>query len=659
MPGVLPYAFFNNTVYFLLGREHKEVGWDGGNTFSDFGGSIDPKHTTTEFLAKFGATSADQDKVTASVEFWEETMGLFFTELEIYNLLKSKNDITLKSGPYVEHLLRIEYNPYWVTLFQNAYNYVLSCTAPHPTKIGYNIIPSCPEGYTEKTEIKWFSYNELETSMKTVNELRPDLVNTLRKIFATPQFSQLLAEASIFIDPSTKGNETPVQALPIIAPSEPTWPAFYPSPSDVGNVAGGTGTLQQQYQSLSNSCPKLFKNDFIKIFAYIDRINQIHYEISDFIKSSQSSTGVYWSSNYCPHMDTKLKIKSIGSGDYGTAESVIGPVTKCCNPSPIEFVIKSLKSSNIDESQLQKIKINYPILDGLTAPLNDNFATEVVALATTNMLASQSICYNLPYFYGVAKCAPTKMTYMYLQRIENSFKSTSISDSEFDSITLQGFMAILALWSQKLVHGDININNIAYNTTSPRHPVYKIDSQYYIGSPTDKVLYLIDFGFGFIKDQSEPQLRLQKDKDRYMNNINWTPTMKSGLLSQPVHLAYKGYYVPTSELSTQSSNIIRNAATIRRHLLDLYLFFETLKGFGISKIMHYQSMISRFYTSFVNPVVLASSIASPDEAIVNVWNVLLKEFLTLSNVRKITEAELLKLNPSELMFLGALELNFD
>lgn len=218
--GVLPYAYYNNTVYFLLGKEHKEIGWSGSEKYADFGGSVETKHkdfnalstitgvpvdkNSTFELSKIASIAADYPKYTAAVEFWEETMGLFYDTKEMFDLLKNQNNI-VTTPPYAEHLVNIEYNPFWVDIFKSAYDYVLSCAKPHDSKEGYMYIPSCPEGFTEKTEIKWFSYDEIKKAIEQKdptwsNLFRPEFISTVSKIFTLPAFKTIIDKSTIFID---------------------------------------------------------------------------------------------------------------------------------------------------------------------------------------------------------------------------------------------------------------------------------------------------------------------------------------------------------------------------------------------------------------------------------------------------------------------------
>jgi len=671
--GVLPYAYYNNTIYFLFGREHKEHGWSGGDKFSDFGGAVEHKHKDPSTLSEFGATLEDYPMITGATEFWEETLGLFYNKKETFKMLKDQKGIVVKGSNYYEHLLKVDYNPFWVELFRNAYNYVLSCAVPDTKKIGYMKIPSCPEGFTEKTEIKWFSYADVkeavETGLPKSAEYRPELIGTLAKLFKMPEFAKLLDEASIFKDPSTVGFVAPVEPEKILPSEEYKWPDFYPEKTLINK--GLVNSLTNHFSFLLATLPFIVKNPKeAQMFNYIDLINQLHYETKQFIylkavpgagiKEAPVLNKAYWTNKYCPLADKSLTTTILGSGSYGTAYSATGPMTKCCGV-PIKFVVKSTNKPP-ESSQLGFIQIDIPFADSIVPSgqkKTDIFATEVASLAFTNYLVTHSICYNLPYFYGAAHCVTDSNTYMYMQEFSTKFDSSKgkINDDEVSSMLLQGLMAIYALYKVKLVHGDINKDNLAYNLLEPavtKRPVYKCDGKYFVGPLTNKILYLIDFGMGFIKDKLEPTYRLEKDKDRINNNINWTNQLKpfSTIIKSPAYEAYKGYFV------NNSTN--ENAAFLRRHLLDLYLLFDTLnQKVGVTKMASANAAIRDYFMPyFANPVHFVSIAKEPmDKLMETIWKKIFEEIGKNTTVLVMDETEVQKLNPADLMFLGNLDID--
>lgn len=672
--GVLPYAFFNNTIYFLIGREHKEVGWTGSNTFSDFGGAVEAAHESAEVLAEYGANPNEYATITAAVEFWEETMGLFYNSQQTFKMLTDQKGIKLASGTYLEHLLRVEYNPFWVELFTNAYNYVLSCAVASKKKIGMMHIPSCPDGFTEKTEIKWISYADLKNAVDMSNpEYRYHFRKTLQSLFKHNDFHQLLAEASIFKDPSIVGFIAPINPEPILPRVEYQWPVFYPNKNELitGHkliASGPINSVKTQYHHLIVNLPIVIYNEkMAQMFQYIDSINQYHQEVKLYVylKSLPGAKAtdlpimknIYWVSKYCPLIDVNLQSKKLGSGSYGDTFLLSGPITKCCS-KPLQFVAKSIKHS-FDSTQLMNLALDSPCNNVLPKKkITDIFATESVSLAAVNCLVTHSVCYNFPYFYGTSLCQTNNITYMYMQFIEKSFSEETVTDTETDSIILQGLMGLYAMYKLKLVHGDINEHNLSYNLLPPgvtKNPIYQIKSELYLMGPkTNKILYFIDFGMGFIKDVLEPAPRLIKDKQRINNNVNWQKNIEKNIQSDdfkgPGFNAYKGYYVHNSDQA--------DAAYLRRHLLDLYLLSETFnKKFGATKII---SEIQKIILPiFYNPYFYALhperlGYTSAEEIIDKVWELILKNNQIYGKIESYDRFEIRNLNPSDLMFLGNL-----
>lgn len=166
--GFLPYGYSKekNSYYFLLAREHAETGWSGSETWSDFGG----KAEGTNFLHE------------AARGLWEESMGILGTLPDLTTNLK--NGVVYRFTDAYIYLLPIpvDFNiPY---RFYSVYDYFSGCMKPSKEKKGYNYIPTCPEGRLEKTAMKWFSLQEIQTEMKTPGKyrLRPEFISSFRQI---------------------------------------------------------------------------------------------------------------------------------------------------------------------------------------------------------------------------------------------------------------------------------------------------------------------------------------------------------------------------------------------------------------------------------------------------------------------------------------------
>lgn len=132
--GVIPYALTDQGYMFLLGREKYVSGWSGSNKWSEFGGKLDPRDENVY--------------ATAAREAYEESMGFLGTREELYARLYDAPGHAVNSGFSIP--LEIEYNPELAQLFKRVFEY-------------FSFIRSPPEGRMEKTEIRWFSVQEIKT----------------------------------------------------------------------------------------------------------------------------------------------------------------------------------------------------------------------------------------------------------------------------------------------------------------------------------------------------------------------------------------------------------------------------------------------------------------------------------------------------------------
>lgn len=145
--GVLPYAKRIDVrtgqpeYVVLLGREHKEVGWSDSEKWAPFGGRPDPRD----------ASAAD----AAAREAYEESMGFLGSPGDLRELVNSS--IGIRTGPEgVLYLAEVPYDDGLPTYFANVVGYLAACKRSTPTGTGLRrIVPTCPEGYLEKTSVAW------------------------------------------------------------------------------------------------------------------------------------------------------------------------------------------------------------------------------------------------------------------------------------------------------------------------------------------------------------------------------------------------------------------------------------------------------------------------------------------------------------------------
>lgn len=149
--GILPYAKYNDKVYFLLGR-------DTDNKWSDFGGRCEPN-------------DRNEWEITACREFFEESLGSVFSydyaKKNIKNNKKTKmiKSITPSGYDYYMYLMKINYDNNIRTKFLSTRNFISG-------------LSTIDKKYLEKNDIRWVS---METLLYTITEEKSLL--TLRHIF--------------------------------------------------------------------------------------------------------------------------------------------------------------------------------------------------------------------------------------------------------------------------------------------------------------------------------------------------------------------------------------------------------------------------------------------------------------------------------------------
>lgn len=150
--GILIYSFNNeNKLVFLLGKENKS------KKYCDFGG---------------GKENNETDEETAIREFDEESMRSIMTIEEITN--KIKNDsFNVVVNNYREYVVKIDYNEYIPQIYNRIRDKLDICMLDMNGKYQ---IPTCPNGFLEKSEMRWFTINDLK---KEINNLRPVFKPTL------------------------------------------------------------------------------------------------------------------------------------------------------------------------------------------------------------------------------------------------------------------------------------------------------------------------------------------------------------------------------------------------------------------------------------------------------------------------------------------------
>lgn len=141
--GILPVVLHNSVLFFLMGKERHN------NLWCDFGGSHNPNESIFD---------------TAIREGGEELNGLMGINEKLQNNVKKNliTEITTKNNPsYTSILFKTEYDPNLVTSFTNI-NTFAETYFP-------NLIDNHHNGLFEKTQVKWFTIDEL---IKNNNKFR-------------------------------------------------------------------------------------------------------------------------------------------------------------------------------------------------------------------------------------------------------------------------------------------------------------------------------------------------------------------------------------------------------------------------------------------------------------------------------------------------------
>lgn len=162
--GVLPFTFDeHNQLLIMLGQEDKSPTWVDSEKWSDFTGAPKPDELHEE---------------TAANEWWEETMGIFGCKATYLAIVRERGIKVMPAPNVVIYLVRMPYEPTILTAYNNMYAHLSKCKMPHPVWPGAFHFPSCPEGFAEKTALKWYLYNHV--IVETSSIYRTDFLTSLK-----------------------------------------------------------------------------------------------------------------------------------------------------------------------------------------------------------------------------------------------------------------------------------------------------------------------------------------------------------------------------------------------------------------------------------------------------------------------------------------------
>lgn len=144
---VVLFMIVQAPLVVLLGQEAKSPGWSESEKWSDFGGVPKP---------------GEPDEEAAAREWYEETMGIYGC-VDTYRVMVRKYKFKVVVGTAVIFLVPRPYDTRVNTVHNNIHQYLTKCMRPHPMWPEARHIPSCPEGYGEKTCLQWHSCDEIKS----------------------------------------------------------------------------------------------------------------------------------------------------------------------------------------------------------------------------------------------------------------------------------------------------------------------------------------------------------------------------------------------------------------------------------------------------------------------------------------------------------------
>lgn len=148
--GIVPVAKYNNKLYFLFGKEQYGKNW------SDFGGKSEKNETKME---------------TAIREGYEELDGFFGSKTDIKNMVNNNFIIKLDTmdKKYCSYLFKCDYEAMLPLYFNNHHKFIQKNL---PVLVDKN-------GLFEKSEIKWFTIEDLIKEYTSFRNFYKSIVNNI------------------------------------------------------------------------------------------------------------------------------------------------------------------------------------------------------------------------------------------------------------------------------------------------------------------------------------------------------------------------------------------------------------------------------------------------------------------------------------------------
>jgi hypothetical protein len=175
--GILIYSYNNNNkLVFLLGKENKLLNYPDSNKYCDFGGHREKNETIIE---------------TAIREFDEESMGSIMDINTIKKKLLDPSTFYVIINNYVQYVVKIEYNETIPLVYNRIRNKLENCMKYSINN--YYRIPTCPTGYLEKSEMKWFTLNDIKNEIKSIRKVFIPTIIKVLHILLKKNYSESLS----------------------------------------------------------------------------------------------------------------------------------------------------------------------------------------------------------------------------------------------------------------------------------------------------------------------------------------------------------------------------------------------------------------------------------------------------------------------------------
>lgn len=154
--GILPVSLYRGNVMFLFGRERASGLW------SDFGGKAEPGETDIQTAVREGS---------------EELNGFYGSGTDLFNKINHSLLNKVDYDHYATYIFRVDYDKSLPIYFKNANEFV-EFHMP-------NIVNNRKNGLFEKTELRWFTIEEMREQKTAFRPFYRSFINIMSHDYAT------------------------------------------------------------------------------------------------------------------------------------------------------------------------------------------------------------------------------------------------------------------------------------------------------------------------------------------------------------------------------------------------------------------------------------------------------------------------------------------